>query len=349
MSGKSKSKQNPSNLRARAEKLLGNSSKIPGDAVGARMFHDLEVRLCPNGLECGMMALDVTRRVKDQQGMHDSEVRYRRLFEAAQDGILIIDPSTRKIIDANPFISRLLGYTRDQMIDKEQSSLLKQSRLQQKQLRNFSHRILDVQEEERKRISRELHDVIAQTLVGINVHLSVLDQDKGASMESFHEQISNTRELVEKAIKTIHDFARELRPTMLDDLGLIPALEMHMERFNADTGIRANLNGSVNLDKSTPAVLTALYRIALGALTNVARHSKASCVDVTIESFGNLIRMTIKDDGQGFKVIKKSASRKRNRLGLISMKERAEMIGGTFKIDSAPGSPTTVLVEIPIS
>lgn len=422
--------------------------ELANDKLATRVVR-VEAQLCPNGLECSVMLLDVTQRRKAQEEMHDSEVRYRRMFEAAQDGILIIDPTSGKIIDANPFISRLLGYSRDQLIGKElreigllkdeaashkmfrklkknhqvryenlpmeskagrsqqvevianlyregrqpviqchirditarklaeemssrnlklkkeilrrekveeslraqrkeQSSLLKQSRTQQKQLRNLSHRILNAQEEERKRISRELHDVIAQTLVGINVHLSVLDQDKAASPEGFLKQIEKTRHLVGKAVKTVHDFARELRPTMLDDLGLVPALEMHMEQFMTDSGIRANLTGSINVDQSTPAVRTALYRIALGALTNVARHSKASRVEITIESLQNLIRMTIKDDGQGFHVVKKSASKKRNRLGLISMRERAEMIGGTLEIDSAPGSPTTVLVEIPL-
>jgi signal transduction histidine kinase len=231
---------------------------------------------------------------------------------------------------------------------KELSLLLTQSRLQQKQLRDLSHGILYIEEEERKRISRDLHDVITQTLVGINVHLAVLDQGSSAPPATFRRQISKTQLLVKKAVQIVHDFARELRPTTLDDLGIIPTLQLYMERFMADTGIRANLKASAKIDQLTTKMRTALYRIAQGALTNVARHSKASRVDVTIESTKTFIRMTIKDDGKGFQVDEKTKLRK-NRLGLISMRERAEMVGGSFEVDSAPGKPTTVQVVIPVT
>jgi signal transduction histidine kinase len=231
----------------------------------------------------------------------------------------------------------------------EQSRILKQTRAQQRQLRDFSHRILYVQEDERKRISRELHDVIAQTLVGINVQLALLDRGVTASPATFRRQVSKTQLMVKKAVGIVHDFARELRPTMLDDLGLIPTLQAFMERFMADTGIRISLKASPFINRSASMVLTVLYRIAQEALTNVARHSKASHVEVTIEVLEKAIRMTIKDDGQGFQVTGKAGSRKKNRLGLIGMRERAEMIGGSFHVNSAPGGPTMVRVEIPTS
>lgn len=233
---------------------------------------------------------------------------------------------------------------------KEQTRLLKQSSLQQKQLRDLSHQILNAQEEERKRISRELHDIIAQTLVGINVHLEVLDQGNAESSDDFRKQISKTQVLVERAVKIVHDFARELRPTMLDDLGLIPALQMYMKQFMADTGIRVSLKAYARVDHSVTMVRTVLYRIAQEALSNAARHAKASRVDVRIEPEGGMILMTIKDNGKGFKtggVGKRS--NKKNRLGLIGMKERAEMIGGSFEVITATGGPTTVRVAIPMA
>jgi PAS domain S-box-containing protein len=410
----------------------------------------IKARRNPNGLECNAMILDITARREALEGMRVSEIRYRRLFEAAHDGVLLIDPGTNLIIDANPFMTRLLGYSRDQLIGKELyeigllkdeaasrkmfrqlkksdevryedlplgsragrrlevevvanlydeggrpmiqcnirdisarklaedmsqrnvklkreiiqrkkveedlrakrlelSRLLRQSRSQQKQLRDLSHRILYAQEDERKRISRELHDVIAQTLVGINVHLALLDRGVTASPATFRRQVSKTQLLVKKAVSIVHDFARELRPTMLDDLGLIPTLQAFMERFMMDTGIHISLKASPPINRSATMVLTVLYRIAQEALTNVARHSKASRVDVTIESLGKAIRMTIMDDGEGFQVIGEAGSRKKSRLGLVGMRERAEMIGGTLKVDSSSGGPTTVTVEIPTS
>jgi len=231
----------------------------------------------------------------------------------------------------------------------EQSILLKQSRSQQKQLRNISHRILNVQEEERKRISRELHDVIAQTLVGINVHLAILDRGNSVSPAIFRQQMNKTQSLVKKAMRVVHNFARQLRPTALDDLGLIVALQAYMQQFMTDTGIRASLTASSEIIELKTSLRTALYRIAVGALTNVARHSKASHVEITIESRVNLVRMTIQDNGEGFQVVGNAGSKKKTRLGLISMRERAEMIGGSFHVSSAPGSPTSVKVEIPVN
>jgi PAS domain S-box-containing protein len=418
------------------------------DANLATRIVTIEARRSPDGLECSAMVLDITERRQAREQMRVSEIRYRRLFEAAHDGVLLIDPDTRKIIDANPFMTSLLGYPRDQLIGKElfeigllkdedasramfrklrrshevryedlplesqagrhqevevvanlyqedghpviqcnirditarklaeamsqrnvkliqeivrrqqveedlrtnrkeQSRLLRQSRLQQKQLRNLSHRILHAQEDERKRISRELHDVIAQSLVGINLHLAVLARGTAIAPETLQQQISNTRALVESALEIVHDFARELRPTMLDDLGLIPALQMYMKQFMADTGIRVSLKAFTKIDQLTTVVRTVLYRIAQEALTNVARHAKASRVEVEIESRDDVIRMTIKDDGRGFKVDGKPGSKHQIRLGLIGMRERAEMSGGSFQVNSAPGGPTTVQVEIP--
>jgi signal transduction histidine kinase len=230
---------------------------------------------------------------------------------------------------------------------KELAGLLRQSRLQQKQLRDLSRRMLHVQEEERKRISRELHDVIAQMLVGINVHLAMLAHGYVAAPETLQQQISNTQMLVEKAVEIVHDFARELRPTMLDDLGLIPALQVFMKGFMAETGIRVSLTASAKIDQATAMVRTTLYRIAQEALTNVARHAAASHVEVAIKSLVGVIRMTIIDNGQGFQVSGNAGSKKKTRLGLVGMRERVEMIGGTFHVDSAPGGPTTVRVEIP--
>jgi signal transduction histidine kinase len=230
---------------------------------------------------------------------------------------------------------------------REQSRLLRQSRLQQRKLRDLSHHMLTVQEDERKRISRELHDVIAQNLMVINVHLALLMRIATADPGSIPQQIARTLAIVGKAVESVHHFARELRPTLLDDLGLITALQEHLKEYMANTGIRVSLKASSNIDQTAGTARTVLYRIAQEALSNVARHSKASSAEISIESLDEAILMKITDYGQGFQPDEKSGSKKRNRLGLIGMRERIEMIGGTFRVDSAPGGPTTVLVEIP--
>ena len=229
----------------------------------------------------------------------------------------------------------------------EQSRLLKIGRRQEESLRDLSHRILHAQEDERKRVSRELHDVIAQTLVGINVHMAALTQDAEVNPKSFQKKIGRAHQLLEKSVDIVHQFARELRPTALDDLGLIPALQTFMKGFMQESGIRVSLKASAEIENATDAVRTVFYRVAQESLTNVARHANASHVEVSIQCLDGIIRMDITDNGQGFEVNGISGAKKNNRLGLLGMRERVEMIGGSFRVESTPGEHTTVHVEIP--
>ena len=119
----------------------------------------------------------------------------------------------------------------------------------QEQLRNLSRQVLHAQEEERKRISRELHDVIAQTLTGINIRLATLKKEAGRDIKGFDRNITRTQRLVEKSVNLVHDFARELRPAVLDDIGLIPALHSFMKDFAAKTGVRAHLKAFAAVEK----------------------------------------------------------------------------------------------------
>jgi signal transduction histidine kinase len=205
---------------------------------------------------------------------------------------------------------------------------------------------LHAQEEERKRISRELHDVIAQTLVSINVTVAALTHETASNPKALQRKIACLHRVVQESLDIVHRFARQLRPTMLDDLGLIPALESFMKGFMEETGVRVSLKAFTALEQATDSVRTVLYRVAQEALTNVARHAKASRVEVSIQCLDGSIRMEIRDDGQGFDVDEKSGAAKHKRLGLTGMRERVEMIGGTFGVESAPGHPTTVRVDI---
>lgn len=221
--------------------------------------------------------------------------------------------------------------------------LLEQSRGMQEQLQLLSRRVLTVQEEERKRISRELHDEITQTLIGINVHLETLSRDVQIDPKALQKKIAQTQKLVEKSVTIAHRFAQELRPTVLDDLGLIPALHAFMKNFMEETGIRATLKTFSDVEKLNNEKRTAFYRVAQEALTNVARHARASRVDVSIKKLPDAVHMQIKDNGRSFATEKVF----HNRLGLLGMRERMEMVGGTLTIDSAPGAGTTVHAQIP--
>ena len=231
------------------------------------------------------------------------------------------------------------------------SRLLEQSRHMQEQLRLLSRQLLSAQEEERKMISRELHDEIAQTLTGINIQLATLKLEAAVNVKGLQKKITRTQRMVEKSVDIVHRFARELRPTVLDDLGLIPALHSYMKGFTRRTGIHIHFRtfSSSRIEQLNNATRTVFYRVAQEALTNVARHAQASRVEVNFEKLPNTICLKIKDDGKSFQAQRVLHSKRNTRLGLIGMRERLEMVGGSFSVESAPGKGTTVLAQIPLA
>ena len=230
---------------------------------------------------------------------------------------------------------------------RHSSELLRHSRYMQEQLRHLSHQLLSAQEEERKMISRELHDEIAQTLTGINVQLAGLKSDARLNIRDLEKKITSTQQLVEKSVQIVHRFARELRPSVLDDLGLIPALHSFVKTFAERTHLRIRLRIFAGVEQLDGAKRTVLYRVAQEALTNVARHAHATEVELCIEKLPTEVRMVIKDNGKSFPVQRMLHAGKSNRLGLLGMRERVEMVGGIFTVESAPKKGTTVDARIP--
>jgi len=145
----------------------------------------------------------------------------------------------------------------------------------------------------------------------------------------------------------VHRFAVELRPTVLDDLGLIPALHSFMKDFMKRTGVRARLTAYAAVNQLPIGQSAVLYRVALEALNNVAIHAQASAVEVQIKKLPDWICLTIKDDGKSFDVKRVLRTKGNGRLGLLGMRERLEMVGGRFSIKSTPGHGTTVTARIP--
>jgi len=230
---------------------------------------------------------------------------------------------------------------------RRQSDLLNQSRRMQKQLQNLSRQVLQAQEEERKSLSRELHDVIAQTLTGINVQLNVLTREAVTNPKVMARNMLRTQRMVEKSVDRIRRFARELRPAVLDDLGLIPALHSFLKVFSKRTGLHVHLKASPVVEQLEAEGRTVLFRVAQEAITNVARHAFASRVEARIEKVHNAICMKIKDDGKSFAVDRVLHGIGTKRLGLLGMRERLEMVGGSLENVSHPGDGTIVIACIP--
>lgn len=226
---------------------------------------------------------------------------------------------------------------------------LERSEALKEQVRGVSRQLLSAQEDERRKISRELHDVIAQALLAINTRLATLKTEAGMNTKSLARNISRTQKMISKSTEIVHKFARELRPAVLDDLGLVPALRSFMKSFTARTGVRTHLTAFEGVECLDTMKRTVLYRIAQEALTNVGRHAQASRVEVTIRKDGNFVLMQVSDDGKSFRAHEMLSLRKTRRLGLLGMRERAEMVGGSFEIESAPGAGTKIVARLPVS
>ena len=210
-------------------------------------------------------------------------------------------------------------------------------------LRAMSLRLVEVQEKERRFVAHELHDQLGQTLTGLKLVLEMsLKPTNPSQAESFAEALR----LIDDLMERIRRLSVDLRPHMLDDLGLLPALEWHFRRFGKQTGIQVQLKRTATFHRLPPPIETAAYRIVQEALTNVARHSGAKEADVRLWAGDERLRVQVEDRGKGFQPEQALAAR--NSTGLAGMRERAELLGGEFTLESSPGSGTLITVELPL-
>jgi signal transduction histidine kinase len=209
-------------------------------------------------------------------------------------------------------------------------------------------RVITAQEEERKRIARELHDQTGQALTSLLVSLKVIE--KAGDLEQARELTSDMRAIVTETLDDVHNLSLELRPSVLDDMGLVPALARYVESCPARFGLQVDfVIAGMDRQRLPMEVETTLYRIAQEALTNVARHSKAGHASVLLERRRRAAVLVIEDDGEGFDTAQVLGSpAERERLGLYGMMERASLVGGQLTVESRPGAGTTVSVEVPL-
>jgi two-component system, NarL family, sensor histidine kinase UhpB len=209
--------------------------------------------------------------------------------------------------------------------------------------------ILNAQEQERKRIARELHDETSQVLTSLLISLAVLEES--ITSQEARDRIAETRRLAHQTLRAIRNLSIDLRPSALDDLGLLPALRWYIKEYQQKFSIEVEFQ-STGLKQRLPAEKeTALYRIVQEALTNIARHAQAHKVSVTLKEEDDSIYATIIDDGCGFdaeQLQKMPGPGQERGWGLVGMNERAHLLDGTLEIDSQPGKGTVVKACIPL-
>jgi len=208
-------------------------------------------------------------------------------------------------------------------------------------MRDLSQQLVATQEEERKKLSRELHDHVAQLLTALRMELGRIDRQRGGSDAGVRVGLAECRQLVDQLVRVVRDLALGLRPSMLDDLGLQPALEWLVRDVSRRSSIDVDLVVSAPLDDLEDRYRTCIYRVVQEALTNCVRHSGAQHVRVSIASMPGRLEVTVTDDGVGFDPVQQSAG-----LGLRGMKERVKELQGTVTVGTGPDG-TTVRLSLP--
>jgi len=234
----------------------------------------------------------------------------------------------------------------------EQARLQETLRKGRERYRELARRTLLAQEEERRRLARELHDETSQTLSGLALNLQVLIEMAdmhGIRNDEFKAKLKKAQSLAVQISAEVSRLIRELRPGLLDTLGLIPALRQYAEANLGPQGIKVSLKSQGNLGSLSSEVETGLFRFAQGAISNIARHAQAKNVAITLECEDDELRLCISDDGVGFDVSQITGIEESGRgHGLFSMKERVSLMGGRCSVKSQPGQGTTVTAIVPI-
>ena len=275
--------------------------------------------------ELGRSALVETKSILEILHLHHSALQ--TLLRDSQDW----EAAAAKIHDAEAFVAEVLSpYEMTHRGFREALSALRH--------------LNEMLEQEVKRIAHAVHDEAGQLLVAVHLALADLERDLPASL---HNRMGRVKELLDQIDEQLRRISHELRPTILDDLGLVPAIQ-----FLAD-GVSKRANQAIfvhaSLKERLPATVeTALYRVVQEALTNAAKHSHARNIHIQLDRSGAQVRCAIHDDGTGFDVPAILARKAQGGLGLLGMQERLSAMGGTLHIQSAPSQGTSLLIHVPL-
>jgi signal transduction histidine kinase len=266
------------------------------------------------------------RDLLEEQRRNEHELRqaHEQLADRAKQLETLVESRTAKLAESNKKLRR-------EMAEREA----------------LRRKLLDAQEEERRRIARELHDQLGQNLTALNVGLkSLLDRQSRSGLGS---RVQHLQELATQTARDLHRVAVELRPAALDDLGLVKAIRALTETWSTRYGIDVDFEaGQYQPAGISSEIETILYRIIQEALNNVAKHSGATRVALVLRHAADHVHAIIEDDGRGFDARVASQSGNGSRLGLLGIQERLGMVGGNFMVESAHERGATLLVRIPI-
>jgi signal transduction histidine kinase len=226
---------------------------------------------------------------------------------------------------------------------KHAEAAVRQSR---EQLRQLAARLADVREQERTRLSREVHDVLGQTLTVLQMNVAMIEKGLTEEQQALHDRIAVMKQAINETVRTVRRIAHELRPGILDDLGVLAAIEWETQRFASRTDIACTFVDDVEDLDLDPKRSTTVFRVFQEIMTNVARHAEATEVVVTATQRNGCLTLIVQDNGRG---IREEELKNTTSLGLLGMRERLFPWGGHVDFAGAPNEGTTVTVTLPLS
>jgi signal transduction histidine kinase len=318
--------------------LTGVEDTVKGFEVGAVDYvtkpirkRELLARLVTH-LSIRNLTQQLQQEVKVRERAEETLKEYRDHLEE------LVKQRTSELTKANEQLQQ-------EMVERQQAEA--EIRQQSQQLRALTARLAEVEETERRRLARELHDRVGQDLGTLDINLNIMrTQLTPESVDLLPSRLSDSLELVKQVARHVHDVMADLRSPVLDDYGLVAALNWYCAQFTTRTGIKVTVRGDEGAPRLALSSESALLRIAQEALTNVAKHAQASQVTVTVEQENGQMRLTIADDGIGFDPANLTTPSEGQGWGVISMTERAEAIGGQCLIKTRPQQGTQVIVEV---
>jgi PAS domain S-box-containing protein len=280
---------------------------------------------------------DIATRLRE----HDLRALQNGAPLETHDYIRQVD-SQHRILLALRFI--FMTGTGEQLIAGMAVDITEQKRAEEA-LHKLPQKIIQAQEGERRRVARELHDGVNQALASIKFRIQTAEQQILRGDAKWQESCSRSKEMLDSVLQQVRRLSRNLRPGELDDFGLVPAIRSACQDFQERTGLDLDLNTSPIETRLPPALELSLYRILQEALTNIEKHSKASRVSVKFLRDDSYVTLQIEDDGQGLQI---TEPKRRNGLGLLHMRERANLVGGVFSIKASDGKGVSLTVHAPL-
>ena len=281
---------------------------------------------------------ELREKIRTGGSVRNVEARFRR--KSGEIVIALFSMENIQIQDESFYIAMRVDVTEARRAEEERTRYLHR-------LRTLSRRLVETQETERRRLAAELHDRIGQNLTALTINLNIVRSQLSPESEAQHAaRLEDSRALVEATIESVRDAIAELRPTVLDDYGLLAALRWYGKQFEKRSGVVTTVEAQDLFPRLPSQVEAALYRIAQEALNNTLKHATARRATLRLDADTSRVALTVADDGDGFDSVLIGPHGMQPGWGLLMMRERAESVGGRLRVESAPSHGTRVVVEV---